>query len=342
MTTPLTPAEDTAPEEVAEEPVVTQWEPELEPGDEPDELPEGEEVAAPEGEPVVEPVTEEAPTPLRLRSGGQEYEVPGALIAKEGMYVPADKLPDVLQMLQRGHYHETNWRQEIGRERQEVARQEALREVSEAKASVYTQVMEKVFASEEAFLDFAANLQQNLALVGKDVASAELAAKYAAQQKGINLDQPYNVLSGEDLNRQSAEAVVAQYNEILRQPDLLAMMPDQASQDQVFALLMRTPQRYIYPAPHAMPDIGVRKGDYVVDKEALAQDSRQLAALRAPAQKKQEAGVIALDRAKKVNQAANAAPTTRPPVKKPAPGRSHHAKTAEQWRRNLMRMAKEN
>ena len=353
MTAPITPATDDepdapdteAPDETTADGTSTHYEPEGEELDDdinPPEEGEGEAVVPVDGTAAVEtPEPADDVQPLRIRAGGQEVEIAGALVAKEGMYVPADKLPDFLQVVQRGVYHQNNWRQEIGRERQEVARQVALREVSEAKASVYTKAMEQVFASEDAFLAFAENLPQNLALLNKDVASAELAAKFAAQQKGINLDTPYNVLSGDELLRQSSEAVVNQYNEVLRSPDLRQLLPDQQSQDQVFALLMRTPQRYIYPAPHEMPDIGVRKGDYVVDKEALAQDARQLAALR-PAQQARAATVEkAKDRAAQVNRAVNAAPTTRPAVKSPAPGRPHRAKTAEEWRRNLLRMAKD-
>lgn len=347
MTTPLTPAEEVeepldAPETTGTERDTTEhvdhWEPEPEEGDEPDEEQELGEAAVEEQ--ATEPVEEVVP--VKVRAGGQEVTIEGALLAPEGMYVPKEHVAKVLQTLQRGKHHDLTWHQEMHRERMEVKRQDGLRQVSEAKASVYTAKMEDVFSSPEKFLAFADNLQPNLAMLQMEVNNAETAKRYELQKTGLNLEQPYNQLAGDDLRNAAAQSLVENYNSVVSLPEIRALLPDQAAENQVFALLMRTPNRYIQPAPQDIPEIGILKGQLVIDLEVLAADTKQLAQMRGPQLQVQKANEAKTDRAKQINKAVETA--TKAPPRAPAkPGAKKAApvRGAAEWQRRLLRMARE-
>lgn len=344
MTAPVTPADEPAPDvtatDVTEDPTTgnTHWEPEVEDGDVPeDPTPEGDQPVTTAPGAIPAATTDAAVTPLRVRADGAMEEIPGAFQAPEGIYIPKEHQAKVISLLSRGIHHDRGWRQQLGAERNEARRQTALREVDVAKATVYTKKMEEVFSSEEAFMKFAENLNGNLALLNEQINNAETTTRLRFATEGIKLDTPYNVLSGDELLRNSAQSLVDNYNDLLQDaPEVMAAFPDEASQNELFTMLLKNPTRYVVQAPQDMADIGVRKGDYVIDRQALSADMAGMARFRPAQQSTKDAAVQQQDRAKVVN-AAVATANTRPPVKKPAPDtRDHTAHDATEWRRKIL------
>jgi hypothetical protein len=334
-----TPASSDATETEAEQ--HTHWEPEPEPGEEPVEATEG--FVAPAGEEPPLPAGEL--TPVTVRVGREHVPIEGAVMAPEGLYVPEASVKRVMDLFQRGIRAERGqgdraeeqkgWGQTIERERAESVRQTALREVVEAEAGAYTKELEKIFESEEAFLAFAEQYGRNVELLKSRVAMAKNAAVMDVMKRGINLDQPANTVPIEETNKQAAKSLIENFDDIVENSELATLLPEVKEQDAVFAMLLKNPRRYIENAPYDMPEIGVRKGELVVNRENIFNDAKAFAGFRAQP--------TVPTRADKVNKAVLSAPS-RPPVS-PRPVRPASPEkppmTEAQWRRNLRRMARE-
>lgn len=289
-------------------------------GDENDENPDELE-DAPGDEPA--PPPEDDLQPVTVRAGGQQFEVPGAVMAPEGMYVPKEAVDQVLSLIQRGRHHEMTFPAEQQRWKAETQRLEALRDVEKAEAAAWTAEMQRVFGSEDTFLQFVENLAHNLESVKARVASAKMAKENEMLRKGIHLDRPATELHGDDFVRAASQSLLDNYDQMVEDPALVSLLPSKDDRDAVWSQIAQQANIYITKAQEDVPELQIVKGETVIDLQRMYRDVKRFAEFlgrgRAPA----KAG-----RAAQINAAVrNAQPnrTARPPQ----PARSAAARSME-------------
>ena len=111
----------------------------------------------------------------------------------------------------------------------------------------------------------------------------------------------------------------------------------------MFGLMMRTPDRYIEKAPIDMPEIGIMKGQFVVNLANMQRDAAELARTRGPQLQVEKAKTEKTDRAKQINKAVETAPKAPSRTQQSAPGakKAVPVRGAAEWQRRLLRMARE-
>lgn len=276
--------------------------------------------------------------PVTVRAAGQQFTVPGALLAPEGMYVPKEHLDAVLGLIAQGRQHQVSWPQEQQRFRDEIKRRDAVSQVDIAEAVAWTAEMTKVTESEESFMAFMDNLQGNLESMKFRVQQAKVLKENEMLRSGIRLDQPATELRGQDFVQAASASLLENFDEISAgMTDILPM----ADRDIVWQAIARQANMYITKAPNDVPELGIVKGERVIDVDRLAGDVRRFAELRAHGR-----GTGKEPRAKQMNTAMQgAARVTRAPVRTtggaprsaPAPKPTDY----DGWRESLLARAQE-
>lgn len=307
--------------------------------DEPETITEDVDPDLPQGEAGDDPPPpQEELTPVMVRAGGQQFAVPGAVMAPEGMYVPRESVEQVLSLIQRGRHHEMTFPAEQARWKAESQRLEALRDVEKAEAAAWTAEMQRAFETEDSFLQFVENLAHNLESVKGRVASARMAKENEMLRKGIHLDRPATELSGDDFVRAASQSLLDNYDQMVEDPALVALLPSKDDRDAVWSQIAQQANIYITKAPEDVPEAQIVKGETVIDLQRMYRDVKRFAEFlgrgRTPPK---------VTRAGKINDALrNIQPnrTARPPQ----PARSAAARSMETkpvdnydtWRRKML------
>lgn len=256
----------------------------------------------PEPEPEMEPVT--------VRAGGQVFQVPGAVRAPEGMYVPTEHVDAVLALISRGRHHEMTWPQETQRFKEETRRLQAVNEVDKAEAAAWTAEMTKITASEEAFLAFVDNLTTNLETMKYRVQQARTGKELEMLRQGIRLEAPSTELTGKEFVQAASETLLGHFDQISEDPEMAALLPRE-DRDVVWQQIAKQANLYITTAPMDIPDEGIVKGERVIDIAKLAGDVRRFADLLGHGRR--SATALKPARAEELNKRINGAPTVRAP-----------------------------
>lgn len=304
---PIDEPEDTPPlDDESELPGTTDDEPE-----EPEETEEPEELEEPEPDGFGAEAPEVELTPVTVRAGGQEFTVPGAMMAPEGMYVPKASLDQVLSLIQRGRHHEMTWPQEQARYKAETQRLEALRSVDVAEAAAWTAEMMKIMENEDSFLAFTDNLALNLEAMKQRVGQAKIAKENEMLRKGIQLDSPATELSGQDFVSAASETLLGYFDQAMQDQSLAAILPSKEDRDAVWSAVAQQAHLYIVTAPEDDPKMDVRKGERVIDLQRYEADIKRFANLLSKGRSRGQQAAPAASRAAKINDGMRTATPVR-------------------------------
>lgn len=266
-----------------------------------DEDDEGDEV---EGDSSVEtPPAESSLQPAVVRAGGQEFTIPGMMIAPEGAVIEKDHLDSVLSLIQRGRHHEMTWPQEQQRWSKEVERLKAINEVDLSEATAWTAEMQRITKDDDAMLAFIENIGHNLEVMKQRVASARSGKELEFLRQGVQLDQPATELSPQEFSQAAAQTLLSHFDQLVGHPEIAALFPA-ADRGLLWSEIASRAPSYVTTASQDMPELGVMKGEKGLDLDRLENDVRRLGKLRqgsTPAPAKP-------DRAKKINEGLRDAP----------------------------------
>jgi hypothetical protein len=245
--------------------------------DETEGPPEGDEVPA-GAEAGGEPKKEAEYEPLKFRSGGQDYQINGSYLTEDGhAVIPKDHIEQILQLVSRGHHHQTTYLQELGRRdgrirelEQQLSTKSQAEEEAEFILDFFAKLREK---GRQGAIEWFDNLDQNWAVLQAEskasAAEARANALEARQNAARERDQgeEWESYQQESLERAIYREVARQYADAgLTDEDLIP----------VYRTLYHTRNAIIYRAQNDLYDNGqivAKKGQVVIDylpiREAL-------------------------------------------------------------------------
>jgi hypothetical protein len=278
--------------------------------------PPGEPTESVEGEP---PDAEEGPyESFSYRADGQEIEIPGSEVGDEGIFIPADQIPDVQNLLSAGKAFFGSARQRFSeaaaREQQAVQRAEAAEAQSSHVLAHFENLIEKSQHANTIEELLQTPLGQWFMSVkqGWPILKAEAASK-ALEMKGQQAQQElqrYRQQEQDARLKPLMEQTLRQ--EIWSRGQQLGL--DERTMQAVHQRLQRFDQAYLYPkAPEDYPADGIRKGDTVINRTVI-QEALELAALNRPAVQQQQQQQDKIKQAKAANAKLQPTPSRIPPT----------------------------
>lgn len=246
--------------------------------DEDDDLGDDDEPPAPAATPPAEAEFQ----PASVRAAGQVFSIPGGHLAPEGLFVEQAHVDEVLGLIQRAKHQELVGPQVEQAHQREVQRLTALNEVNLAEATAWTAEMQKITASEDALLAFIEHLAPNLEAMKMRVGQARQAKENEVLRKGISLDEPPQGGDDREFSRNAAITLLDNYDRFVATPELAQLIPADR-RDVIWKEIASRAPLYVRTADRDYPEISVKKGERVIDLEAMQGDVRRLAGMFAPA-----------------------------------------------------------
>lgn len=282
-------------------------------GDEPEGDPdlEGEERGEAEGErpgaaaagaPAAEAGKGDDWQPYTLRAGGRLLEVPGAMLAEDGLFIPKEQVAAITETLQRGIHHNSTWQQELAeRELAKAAWDPDFNErVVEAETMLkFLEPHLKDPESAQAFLEHYGHHMEVLSArveAAKERAKAGLVAKYPA------LGQPRTEPTEEQFRELAVQALWAHFDDLLDRGEFRGVY----GADERKALqteIARNAALYVTTATHDDLGAGIKKGERAIDLNRLGEDIRRFGERTGRIRGGQPVRTAA-DRARRANQGA--------------------------------------
>jgi hypothetical protein len=283
--------------------------------------------------------------PYTFRAGGRLMEIDGAVVGKDGLYIPAEKVSAVTEAIQRGVHHQTTFQQELAKRDRQVAELDPEHNEKVIEAQAVLDFLEPRLKDAASLQAFVANFATEKAMMLAEVRAKKAEARAQLIAKHPQLAQPAEAEPSEEQFRELAVSALWQhFDDQLDRGEFRGVF--QAGERKALqAEIARAAPLYVIKAPHDDPAQGIRAGERVIDVTRLVDDIRRYAERSGrvrPAPKNGQPAKGAADRAAAANRAALR--STKPPTggKRAGPAkRSSQPRSREEWMKGISSMVRD-
>jgi hypothetical protein len=276
--------------------------------------------------------------PFTFRSGGRLLEVEGAVEAKDGLYIPAEKVEAVREAIQRGVHHDSTFQQTMAEKDRQIAALDPELNERVVEAEAILEFFERHMASADSVQELVANFPHHKAVLAAQLeARREKAARLLAEKVGPGaVAGSGGELPPEKFNELATKAFWGHFDDLLDRGEFRGLFTGD-NRKALEQHLARHIASYVIVAPDDIPSEGIKKGEKGINLAGMAEEIRRFAELTGRTRKVNKE----IDTARKFNRAA-----TRRPGKAPAatrngePGKGRRAsepRNREEWLKDLSR-----
>lgn len=278
--------------------------------------------------------------PMTFRAGGRLYEIEGAVVGKDGAYIPLEKLPAVLEHIQRGVHHNSTFQEELAARDRKIAEFDPELNDAVVEANAVLDFLEPHLKSQEAAEAFIANFANHRLLMTAQVDAAKAKANAAKLTKYPQLREPVAAEPTEaEFQEHASRALWAHFDDLLDRGEFRGLFQGPERKALEKEIIQRA-RDYITTATQDVDAGGVtiRKGEKAIDLQRLGQDIRRFAEQTGRVRPVAAGKRTAADKAAAANRAARRdgkAPKGAGGRVPPRGGPAKEPRNREEWLRSL-------